>query len=274
MQRTKKVHFFWGSQKLPFYNFLSILTFRKLHPEYQIHLYRSIDDDTNARWRTGEQGLQYQGRDYIEIARSYIDFEKTVDYSQFGLNNSIHPVHKADIIRQFLMYKVGGLWVDMDVIWINPLEKLLDDCDVTLVLHGQHSSGIVYSNGNSFYEHVFNSTIEAYDSNKYQCVGPDLLNRLYPTLESAEAAHPHLRFKNLPYHYFYPYHYSELDMLYHNYGDYKFSSETYCLHWFGGDGLSSQFRNLIECSNYLDFNRYSPIVRLLRALTEKDIISF
>ena len=210
MPDIKTAHFYWGeSKKMPFLNFLSVLTFRNLHPAWEVILYTSEDSINHPTWLSGEQRHNYTGKDYLEACKGLCDRAISIDYEELGFSNEIHDVHKADILRQYLLYKDGGLWSDMDVLWLKPIEEVnIDGADITLVLSGRHhSSGIMYSSGNknSFYESVLKHVRSSFDTSGYQIAGPSALNFLYPTIDSIESSHPELTFKNLPYSTFYPY---------------------------------------------------------------------
>ena len=242
----KKAHFYWGSdKKMPFLNFLSILTFRDLNPEWELILYTSEDSVIEPTWKTHEQRHIYDGKDYMSICQSLCDKVVKLNLEELGFSNNIHDVHKADILRLVLLCDTGGLWSDMDVIWVKPAKQIdIQGADVTLVLssvptYGQrecHSSGVLYSSvgGNPFYLRVLEYINKMLPLEGYQTVGPDLLNNIYPSIEYILKAFPGLKFINLPYEIFYPYTPDTCPEFFSTSGKKSVGGETFAVHWFNG----------------------------------------
>ena len=265
----KQAFFFWGNQPLPFFNLLTMATFKHYHRDWNITLFRSYDDVKLPTWGSSEQRFKYLGNDYIEQAKALANQTYFVDYSKLGFRNNMHAVHKADILRQFLLFKNHGLWIDMDVFWFKSIEELkLNEFDVSLVLHPRknglngHSTGVMYSSGNKFFEDIFSYLHKCYDPTQYQSVGPLAMNELFPSLEVIVDKYPELKFTNLPYHIFYPYHYSEINKFYSsNDGEDLVHPDTVCNHWFGGASASEPIINNLdykkyECINNSVFHEY------------------
>ena len=223
----KTAHFYWGeAKKMPFLNFLSVLTFRDSHPEWEVVLHTSKDSPKEPSWSTHEQRHIYDGKDYLDLCKTYCDRVVSVDFEDWWTRggcgnmydniNNIHDVHKADMLRQYLLYSVGGLWSDMDVLWLKPIEELgVHGVDITVVLSSVptnggmlcHSTGVMYSSGNfnTFYNDVLEEIKKTFNSSGYQAAGPGCLNILYPNMETINSKHGHLKFTTLPYRVFYPY---------------------------------------------------------------------
>lgn len=264
----KVVHFFWGlEKKMPFFNFLSIKTFKDLHPEWRINLYLSTTSKFSPTWLTNEQNFSYSGEDYTKQAEMLSDNVIYFDYEKIGFSNHLHSVHKADILRQYLMYANGGLWSDMDVIWLQPVETIgLQGIDITLNVHEWHSSGIMYSVGenNSFYKNILLHLKQHFDSLSYQSAGPDILNRLYPSFSVACDMHKDLNFLNVEYNKFYPYKPDEIHNLYTKGGQDNIDKSTVCVHWFGGSPKSVPAIQQMTNKN-IDIFEGAPIYKCLRA---------
>jgi hypothetical protein len=261
---TKQAFFFWGGVKpLPFFNFLSILTFRHWHPDWDITLFRSSGDIENPSWGSGEQDFIYSGPDYMEEAKKIANQTYYVDFAKIGFSNNIHAVHKSDILRNFLLFTNKGLWVDIDTFWLKSIESLhLENFDVSVVLHPNrfaskvpvHSTGVIYSSGNRFFGDIFNCLAQKYNPNEYQSVGPKVLNELFPSFELIKVMYSDLKITNLPYHIFYPYHYSEMEAFYNpNFKQNMIHEDSVCVHWFGGAKAS------FKVIQYLDLNRYEIV---------------
>lgn len=256
----KVAHFYWSGQKLPFYYYLSLFSFRKMNPTWEIRLYTSAEDNLQRTWDSGEQEFHYEGKDFFDDCRILADKVIDFDYAEIGFKNDLHPVHKADILRQYLMRDVGGLWSDMDILWIKPIEELYENCfskvDITFCYH-QYAfmSGVTYSSGNSnpIYHHILENIRYSYNLNNqqvlgYQTAGPSTLYelKLQETLDQSSGGIfvipendmlPYgvgagLCAVNLKLSLFYPYTFKTI----HDFYKEKRlpPGSTFGIHWFGG----------------------------------------
>lgn len=244
--------FYWGKEPLPLFNLMTLVTFRQLNPTYKMVLYiPKIDNTISPTWYSHEQTIPYTGIDYFEVAKSFVDEIVEFDFETIGMSNNMHNVHKSDILRHWLLYEFGGWWSDMDVIWLKPLHQLAieDTYDLTVCLHREHhSNGIVYAAPKSFfYRNILTTALRAYNGAHYQCIGPALMNKLYPTVPSITRAHPNLRVKNFELKNFM---YSldvSLDMkFYEEFVEGTLDDDVYAVHWYGGFQDSGKFKNQFD----------------------------
>jgi mannosyltransferase OCH1-like enzyme len=98
----------WYTKNLPQPVFDKIETFRKLNPEYNYYLYTDEDMDNFVN-------ANYQG----EIAECY--------------NRLNIIVAKVDFWRYLVLYKHGGVYVDMDSSIEQPLNKIIQDSDDAII---------------------------------------------------------------------------------------------------------------------------------------------
>jgi Glycosyltransferase sugar-binding region containing DXD motif len=108
----QKAHFYWGNTTLPWLQSLSILTFRKLHPDWEVNVYTSatpcVYDSVHDYWNT------------IEDCNIYtIDVRDITGASLNGYpdNNPWHHTAWSDALRNYLLLTRGGVWSDVDVLW-------------------------------------------------------------------------------------------------------------------------------------------------------------
>ncbi len=199
----------------------------------------------------------------MEEAKKIVNQTYYVDFAKIGFSNHMHAVHKSDILRNFLLFTNKGLWADIDTFWLKSIESLhLENFDVSLVLQPSrgiskrcvHSTAVMYSSGNRFFGDIFNCLSQKYDPNKYQSVGPNVLNELFPSYELTKEMYSDLKITNLPYHIFYPYHYSEMEEFYYPSPKQNMIHEdTVCVHWFGGANAS------FKVIQHLDLNKYEIV---------------
>ena len=47
------------------------------------------------------------------------------DCNEICVDNDLNEIHKSDFIRYYLLHKFGGVWSDMDILYIKPIHQLL-----------------------------------------------------------------------------------------------------------------------------------------------------
>lgn len=262
----KVCYFYWGATPLPFFNYLSIVSFVEHNPEWRVVMIQPDDDVAiKPTWPTPEQKTNYNGPDYYKRIPPSVEIE-FVDFRAIAGGVDIHHVQRADILRKWLMYKRGGMWSDMDVLYVKPIDAvgLRPDVNVSMVNHGWNSTGVVFASPfTPFYHRLYTDSIERIKSpGGYQHVGPDLINELYPTSGLAEATHPALKFQNLAYSTFYPYLPNHIDLFYRT--DLELPRGTVGVHWFGGAAASMGRLILSD----LDFDQPTTFSKLIRKYKE------
>jgi hypothetical protein len=215
------------------------------------------------------QKIPYTGVDYTKEAELLADEVRFFNFATLGLDNTMHVVHKADALRQYLMYTYGGLWLDMDILTVKPLSALGADADTDIGLSftpfrnkrrgrgGYYSTGAVFASPQTdFYKALMRGLRGQYDPQDYQSLGPYLIRGMYPGIENIKKRHPALKVFNIPMGAFYPYHYRDLVSLYEQ-GDGNFTGpEVIGVHWYGGAVLSMQYMNRIQDGT---LNRYKGV---------------
>lgn len=244
----KKCYFYWGGDKLPLFNALSLVSFKKYHPEYKIYLYRPIVNHNTPTWGTPEQKIPYIGDDFSYIIPKIVDDIFDIDLTVLGFSNEIHHSQKADIIRQWLLLNEGGWWSDMDVLWIKNIEEMNIEESVDLGVcfqNGHHSSGIMFSRPKTqFYTRIWEQISGRFNTNDYQSGGPNLLNNLFPNFQSVVESDTGINVVNFKLENFYPIYYTELSTFYNGvYVDNILTEDTYAIHWYNGNNMSGDFVN-------------------------------
>ena len=196
-QVPKKIFFYWGAKRLSFLRYMSLYSFRYFNPDWEIFLY--VPKAMN------EVNLWGEEKQYENLNANIIDYMPYVDklgvsiveadFNEYGLDNSINEVHKSDFIRYFLLYNYGGIWADMDILFINPISQM--DCNSLLnkeynsfIYVGEqqgevlgHAIGFLMSSqGSDYFKNVFNKAKEAYG------IPVDFKSLNNPTLITGESA--------------------------------------------------------------------------------------
>lgn len=234
----KQIHFYW-SGKMPYLRYLSALSFKRLNPDWKIILWTSEVKSQIRTWNTCELNYEQNWDDYSEIFMGLCDKINTVDFSK---NNDISEVHKSDLLRCWVLNKYGGVYSDTDIVYFNPISELSINNEGNqnvetffCICDYGHSTGfLMASKGSEFFGRVFHEACKV-DIVRYQSLGPDLFNKLFPTIESINGL-------NIGMDALYHYNIQRIDEIYKE-KDLKFPKGAIGVHWYGGHPLSGNFLN-------------------------------
>jgi len=268
----KRMFFYWSGEKLSWMRYMTLFSFKKMNPDWDIILYHSDNKHISKEWIGPEQQdfSNYIGDDYLDHVKdlgiTIINFEDIdiPDNLREKFKN-ISPVHKSDMFRYYDLYKNGGFYSDMDILYFRPFDneynKIIEN-DYDTILYQQHNYvaiGFLGSKeGNNFYKKLYKSIFNIDGSNNYQSYGVDAIYSMFGKNRSNANIFPDLQ-QNFPFlkHYSIPtslvYHY-DWSRIIDNYrtgfdiGD--FSEESIGYHWYGGHAASQEVNNGINEENY------------------------
>ena len=247
----KILHVYWGGGPINYLRFLTIKTFMKYNPDWKIRFLYPKYFSKNKSW------LSYENKDetssYKNFTQEVFDLPITktdIDFRDFGIDNSISEVHKSDFIRLHQLSTFGGVWSDMDIIYVRPMNDFYlntpENKDIeTFICNNDygHSIGFMMaSEGNKFFKTLGEYAIKEYEPTYYQTIGARLYNKYFYTMDSINAITPAINFS--------------LDVVYPHiagneekilYGTVSnFTDRTLGVHWYAGH---SQWKNFILQTN-------------------------
>ena len=110
----KHAYFYWGDlNTLPWVRFLTLETFRYHNPDWKMSLYTS---KYSTKYKKEFSKLN------VEVGTTNVEEIANYDLSMFS--NHIQDVCRSDFLRWYLLYEYGGLWSDMDIIYINSMNNI------------------------------------------------------------------------------------------------------------------------------------------------------
>lgn len=189
----KILHLYWGGEKIPYLRFMTIKTFMKHNPDWEINLYYPKHLTKKQSWFTYENKLQlHQYKDFTPEIENMSINKVEVDFEYYGISNNISEVHKSDFIRLIKLNEFGGLWSDMDIFYIKPMtdfylnKKIYGDIETYVCIREYgHSIGFMMaSKGNKFFKKLSELAINEYDPYWYQTLGARLYNKHFLTMKS------------------------------------------------------------------------------------------
>lgn len=265
----KILHLYWDGAPMSWLHTLTIESFHKYNPDWEIMLYLPVQDYRTMgenRW-----SAPYTAKDYFDRVYNfpYLKIEE-IDLNDYGIPMSLHGAQISDILSEKWLYKYGGVYCDMDVIWLRPIADLVAtpvkgnpfDFDAIVSFykfdHDYHSVGVLISEpGSRFTQAVVNIQENVRPPYRYEDFGSQMLIRHFRSLQDVWSMFP--RVMAVKYETFYPYHVYTLERLY-NMVDMEpmETNNPIALHWFNGHHLSKDY------INKEDYNRECSLSKILQ----------
>jgi 2-polyprenyl-3-methyl-5-hydroxy-6-metoxy-1,4-benzoquinol methylase len=258
----KILHLYWDKGPMAWLQTQTVTTFHKQNPDWEIRVYLSTQSYTSSK---NKYVPDYTGKDYFYILKGlpYVKLIE-VDLSAYGIDPKLHGILQSDIFRYLMLYDIGGVWSDFDVIWAKPISAIYNFESKGLVPTSEmgafvcrleREEDIFYSIGvlmakpkHPFYKVVIDRCFDILKNNEdrtkllHQSFGTNLLNKMFPCLEDIIKDFPDV--VQMPYKTFYPYSVFDMGALYKEtkMGLLK-EPDVLCVHWFNGHKLSKEYIN-------------------------------
>ena len=241
---------FWSGIEFSYNNYLSLESFLFYNPSYKFILYtdnkfNSIQD--YICWDTKEHSGNINISNYYNLIYKLIDkynFEiKTVENLDIELNN----VSKCDYYRLLYLQKHGGLWTDLDIIYIKSIDELIDyeNGKLNLIRYPYDdltiTTGLIYTQANNKHINNILKLININNVSGYQYMGPDIFNNYYNNLKDKND----ISFLNS--YSIYPFEWYDIKELY---TDINLEMDFIGIHWYNGSIYTKKYLNKFQ----LDIN--------------------
>ena len=104
-------------------NTLTVDSFRKQNPEWEVSIYIPVQDYQLLGKNTFVP--DYTGLDYWpQFSEENKEIIKWIDLKDFGVPLSAHACQGSDNFRREILYREGGVYSDFDTIWLRPIEDI------------------------------------------------------------------------------------------------------------------------------------------------------
>ena len=254
----KELHLYWDGSNMSQLQTFTVTTFHRLNPDWNITIY--IPKTTHDGSMRFNFILDYTGFDYFHILKK-LDYVNiiTIDLNDYGIDSGLHGILRSDILRYHILYEVGGVWSDFDIIWLKPMEHFhnieyygntpIDEVSAIVSFiygtYGGHSIGVlIHCKHDPYVLSLINLTKQVKSPYGHEVFGASMINGKYPTLESLGC------FENIigaRFETYYPYNihpptptiqklYEDNDLSYIN-------NNVICVHWYNGHQLSKYYVN-------------------------------
>ena len=251
--------------------YMTLWSFRKLNPSWKMELFVAGTKEVENYWK-GHNKLdfcEYKGEDYfsrlaeLDIEIKDCELDNVVYYIEIG------PPHLCDMCEWAELSCDGGIYCDMDVLWIKSIDSFYEEIqsyDVCITYDSYFSIGLVASSGNNrFFGDVFERSLDTFTRENYQSAGVVSLYSLASRRWMREMhmldlfkilakQYSDLSFFNIPR--------EVVNLQLHDAGDCfnnlhtKLPEGCIGIHWYGGNPVAQEWNNKLNEDNVHKFGRY------------------
>lgn len=275
----KRIFFYWQNDSLSWMRYMTLYSFRKLNPDWQIDLFYFDDAFVHKKqWKTLENQdyFTYKGPDYFDkIYELNINIKRwEMDEWQLELFSKLNPVAKSDVFRWYELYKNGGIYSDMDILFIKPIDQLYNTLisgkfNTMICLHEYLSIGFLGSaQYNALFEDVYDNCRKIVENDiGYQSFGVcsfyDLFGTDMAQKNILQVIYPELNIYNLPFKTVYPFDSFQIENCFTGKCDInQISEETIGYHWYAGHPLAQKYNSILTERYFKSFhNLFCELVK-------------
>jgi glycosyltransferase involved in cell wall biosynthesis len=280
----KKIFFCWGGEILSWMRYMTLYSFKKMNPDWEVTLYIFANNIKNKGWKSHENQdyYNYTGNNYFNLLKNLninIQPAKFPEKIQEKIKN-LSPVHKSDIFRHYKLYEQGGFYCDTDVLFFRPIDDFYNEIikgGYDTIIHEYQSTDRTLTIGflgasinNEYYKNLFEFGVNEYinkDKNvkiedNYQSLGVKMIYRMFTGHSYASeiyndivSKYPYLKFYNLSTSLIYKFDWTKIEYCFTNSLNIdKFDKDSIGYHWYGGGIESQYYNNILNEKNYKDHN--------------------
>jgi len=252
----KIVFTYWEGDQLSELHYLTIYSLHKYNPELDIIIYTDENPkNILIEWNTPEHSIDIKKKiplsKLIEVNPNKI-FLKTINFQEkYNFDNNISIVFKADFIRIAKLYEHGGIWFDMDILFVKSIPDFFFNTDIEAFIFnysGVLPTGFLASIPKTKYlENLYNLSLQIIKNknlNNYQIIGPIIWIEEYIKLNKKLKK----KIKTLDNNFVYPFLWNQLNQLFKSSNE-IISDITFGVHWYNGDPITKEYINQLDINN-------------------------
>jgi len=261
----KKIFFYYVGDKLPWMRYMSLYSFRKLNPDWEITLYTNKNIGGNSWNSKHTQDYMYFDNDdyYDELLKLNIIIKDIglPDTHKLLLNEN--PIYISDVFRYYKLYEDGGFYSDTDILFIKSMDELYNNITqnkYNTIIYQQSYIAIGFlgaNKGNEFFKDLFEKSILYKNNDKnYQKFGVNFIRSIYGSnpMSTMVGKFNTLKPYTLKENDFYKYGWMTIKKMFtpNNGVDIESFDDVIGYHWYGGDkeNIVSKYNNILTHENY------------------------
>lgn len=201
----KKIHFYWGNSKMSWLRYMTISSFVRFNPDWEVILTIDKTETSQRPWsdENKQDFFNYEGKDYLpDVEKLNVSIREwspeiikdckpksLFENATFSANvvgdisldrpkvpELSTPSHRSNFFKWYTLATEGGVYSDMDIVFTSPMGDFWESIkqhDATLCWqNGYYLIGFMASNGNSdLFKKIYQAAHVIFDSEKYQSVG-------------------------------------------------------------------------------------------------------
>ena len=263
----KIFHYYWDDfKKFSYMNLYSLKSSVYYHPDYIHVIWCPINPEKNITWNENcntTSNLDTNWEKYVNDIKQMSNVRIIYkNMSKFlNVNNNMSEIHKSDLCRYKLLEIYGGIWSDLDIVYIKPITDVMNfEFDTVNFLCKNETYcyvpiGLMLSKRKSnLYQYIFDTALLNYDKNRYQCFGSELLINIIFDLKGVSNNNviPHNLINKtnifLDEKCYMNYNWTKIDDLFINDEHKPDLFKTIGFHWFNGSHITKKY--LTEITQY------------------------
>ncbi len=290
MSIEERMSFFWGEGKMSWLRYLTLETFCKLNPHWDIRLYFTTKSKKVQTWRSIEQQdfKHYDGACYFEKATKIKNLQSIpAEYFFPKFPTHLSPVHQCDLLQWKILAELGGWYSDMDILYLKSMEllhnrTLNDQYDMVMCLPcGDLTIGFLAAKqGRKFYRAMFNSCLQQLqEPNTYQAFGTSKMFEMCGLRGNAPGRDAVWRITKHFNHSIYvtengedvyPWNWRGVENIWHK--DVGVGADQVGIHWYAGAPTSQKMNAVLTPENWDAPEFDSTFTYQLRRLNDNNIL--
>jgi len=273
----KRMFFYWDKPYLSWMRYMTLYSFRKMNPSWEMVLCLRQDDNKPKKWsgQVGQDFLNYKGDNYFDRLSKLNIIIETVKFPSAFDATVISPIHESDLYRYYKLYNDGGFYSDMDILYFRSMDNIYNEilqCGANTVFYTQcdHTSiGFLGAEkDNLFYRGLMMFALDVEDVNTYQAYGTSLIFKFckkYDIRHVVVDMYNDLVVFVIPEYLIYYYNSKVIEKAFSNsFGIKNFNDKSIGYHWYAGAPIAQKFNNLITENNYMNYKTtFSTVVKEL-----------
>jgi hypothetical protein len=167
------MHFFWHGGPMSWLRFLTLSSFRRLNPAWQITLHLPV---VPCKGRGFTDDRAYQGEDYLPRVNGLRIKTQRWSPPMKGLA----PAHACDLFEWQLLAGQGGWYADMDILFVRPMPEMTSNADSVWCLEGDEMAVGLFGSGgdNPVFREIYRQAKSHVRPEAYQCAGVEAVYRV------------------------------------------------------------------------------------------------
>jgi glycosyltransferase involved in cell wall biosynthesis len=261
----KRISFFWGGPRLSWLRYLTLASFRRWNPDWEIRLFRPPACNPPV-WKSYEQEDSSVGPNYLERLGE-IDVEVLEWKLPF---EGLTATHASDLFQWEILARDGGFYSDMDILYVRPM-KLYDDVrtlDAVFCLsRGYMTIGFLGSTpGCQVFGDIAAEAFRGFDAKRYQSAGAETIYGVCgfgdewggvasvgcQSLQRLRVKYSSLRVGELPSRTVYPFDWREVGRIFSE--CHPVPAMAVGIHWFGANPDSQTWNARLTEAAWRDYH--------------------